>query len=465
MGKKDQQQLTGLQSSLKHDSLNLAELGSLKLSQQRRKILSLCFMTGGIGLILCLIIFGSYVVMQMQMEEKTVFVAPPPPKRTYEPRELEHKVKVQKRQRSSSRPAVIPRLVAMKKSNMALPDIKMDPKVITTSFQPKFKSISGKGVGVGLGTGYGVGGFGSGVNRFDFFGIRGRGDRVAVLVDVSTSMVEEDMGGVAGYMRVKSRVNDVIDALGEGSLFNLIVFGDAANALFPKLEIANPANKKSAKEYLRPFNTEGNWGISSGNISPDGKGLSAIGGTTRLDLALTAAFQQGADTALIISDGAPMVLRGVSNEEMLAYNQRRKEWEDNNRRAIERHDNNPGDVRTVRVWVPPIKARPPRKGPPKEGEGPDHGSPAVEGHWTTQTIQPARPTFPDPPPKPTYWTLAEFLKHLKMLHEHYYLDKGQAPPVIHCIGYKIDKEGNAFMMAVAREYKGKYRRVRSLSTK
>jgi hypothetical protein len=447
--------------------LTLSELGSLKLAQQRRKILSVCFMTGGIGLIIALLIFGSYVVMQMQTEEKTVFVAPPPPKRTYEPRKLEHKVKVQKRQRSSSRPTMVPRLVAMKKSNMTLPNIKMDPKVINTSFQPKFKSVSGKGIGAGLGTGYGVGGFGSGVNKFDFFGIRGKGDKIAVLVDTSTSMVEEQMGGVKGYMKVKSRVNKVIDALGEGSIFNLIVFADAADALFKKLQISNPKHKKAAKTYLRPFNTEGNWGLATGNITPDGKGLLAQGGTTRLDLALTASFQQGADTILIISDGAPKVMRGITSDEMQAYNNLRSEWEKKNQKKLDVDDS--GDEgKMVKVWVPPQKARPAKKGPPKEGEAVDNGSPAVKGHFVMRHHRgnrKRRPKFPVSPPKARYWTLAEFLKHLRLLHEHYYLKKGQKPPVIHCIGYKIDKEGNAFLKAIAKEYKGKYRRVQSIKSR
>lgn len=102
-----------------------------------------------------------------------------------------------------------------------------------------------------------------------------------------------------------------------------------------------------------------------------------------------------------------------------------------------------------------------------EGEEPDNGTPDVKGHWKIVTIHrgPKRPEFPIKPPKPRYWTLAEFLKHLKLLHEHYYLKRGQKPPTIHCIGYKIDKEGNAFLKALAKEYKGKYRRVRTLKSR
>jgi hypothetical protein len=276
------------------------------------------------------------------------------------------------------------------------------------------------------------------------------------------------MGGVEGYMKVKSRVGNVIEALNEGSIFNVVVFADAADSLFKKLEISNPNHKKEAKTYLRPFNTEGSWGLATGNVTPDGKGLLAQGGSTRLDLALTASFQQGADTILIISDGAPKVLRGVTTDEMNAYNNLKKEWEEKNAKKIAEADNNADDGggKIEKVWVPPQKARPPKKGPPKEGEAPDNGSPEIPGHWEERHVGGHRggnrPTCPVQAPTANYWTLAEFLKHLKLLHEYYYLKRGQKPPVIHCIGYKIDKEGDAFLKALAKEYKGKYRKVQTI---
>ncbi|TFG84705.1 MAG: hypothetical protein E4H18_05890 [Hyphomicrobiales bacterium] len=167
--------------------------GYAKLSARQRKFL---FWMLGLSLgahVVGLLIFGGWIIMSHRTEEKTVFVTPPPVK-TYQPRELEHRVKVQKQQRSSSRPSMMPRLVAMKPSTLALPEIKLDAKVIKTSFQPKFKAVSGAGMGVGLGTGYGVSGFGTGVSQFDFFGIKGRGDRIVILLDVSVSMVEPERG-------------------------------------------------------------------------------------------------------------------------------------------------------------------------------------------------------------------------------------------------------------------------------
>ncbi|MCF7855726.1 MAG: hypothetical protein K9N51_13075, partial [Candidatus Pacebacteria bacterium] len=129
----------------------LDSVGISKMIERRRKLLSYILLGSLAAHLLGLIIFGSVVVMRAYLDETTVFTTPPPSK-TYEPRKLEHRVKVQKRQRSSSRPSVMPRLAATKPSDLALPEIAMDPKVIRTSFQPKFKAVTGTGLGVGVGT-------------------------------------------------------------------------------------------------------------------------------------------------------------------------------------------------------------------------------------------------------------------------------------------------------------------------
>jgi hypothetical protein len=352
-------------------------------------------------------------------------------------------------------------MLSAKPSDFALPEIKSNPKVVKTSFQPKFKEVTGTGLGVGLGTGYGVGGFGMGVSAFNFFGIRGRGDKIAILVDVSVSMVEEKAGGPAGYERVKRRIEQVVDALSDAALFNLIVFGDASSALEKELVIGSKANKTKAKEFIRPFNTPGNWGLSNGNLKPAAIGLQPAGGTTRLDLALTAAFEQGADTILIISDGIPRVQKSYTDQDYQQYQQKRQEWTAQNQKAIQQFDSNPGDTPAAeKVWIPPTPARPPSKLPPKEGQAPDMGSPAREGHWQVVSHN-NRPGRPQPPPMPDagWWTLPDFVEHFKLLHEAYYLKKGKKTPIVHCIGYQIDEEGGAFLKGLTRQYKGQYRRV------
>jgi hypothetical protein len=447
----------------------LSGIGYYKLSERRRKLLRNVLIASLGAHVLFMVIFGSWVISKAIRGEKTTF-EPKPVLKTYEPRKLELKVKVTKQQRSSSRPSMAPRMVAAKLTDLALPEIKVDPKIIKTSFQPKFKAVAGIGLGVGLGTGYGLGGFGDGVSDINFFGLPARGERVAILVDVSVSMVEEVRGGAKGYWKVKNRIGQVIGSLKEAALFNVIVFADASSAWQKQLVIGSDDNKTKAKLFLRPFNTEGNWGLTSGNLSPANIGLPAAGGTTRLDLALTAAFEQGADTILIISDGLPRVLKPVTAAQQQAYAAIAANWQAQNAAAIQQWQQAEAvaSYAEERIWVPPtpaVPARPPAKAPLKEGQPIDQGSPAQParpGHWEIRRVRqgggrPA-PQAP-PPPQPTWWTLTDFIEHLKILHEKLYVAKGKKLPVIHCIGYGIDKEGGEFLRGLAEAYKGRYRNV------
>jgi hypothetical protein len=304
------------------------------------------------------------------------------------------------------------------------------------------------------------------VSAFDFFGIKGRGDKIAILVDVSVSMVEDERGGPAGYQRVRDRINKVVDALAEGALFNIVVFADAASAFETNMLVAKDDNKTKAKQFLRGFNTPGNYGLVSGNLQASNIGLEAQGGTTRLDLALTAAFDQGADTILIISDGLPRVKRGITADQAKAHAATVQNWYKQNEGAMKEWDAaNAGyqaETSEEKVWIPPRAARPPSKGPLKEGQAPDMGSPAVEGHWEVRrTVHNPRPARPAPPAMTDggWWTINDFLQHFKILHESLYVKKGKKLPIVHAIGYGIDKDGNDFLKTLTETYKGRYRRV------
>lgn len=444
----------------------LSGVGFYKLSQRRRKqLLRIAGIVGAAHLV-ALAIFGGYVVMTNLRDEPATFTTPPPV-RTYEPRQLEHKVKVQKRQRSSSRPAVVPRIVSTKLSDLALPEVKVDPKLVNTTFQPKFKAVSGKGLGAGLGTGYGTAGFGEGISNVDFFGIQARGERLAILVDVSISMVEDERGGVEGFVRVKNRVDQVIDALRDGTLFTLIVFADGCSQFAPELLHASAETRQRAKAYLRPFNTLGNYGHDGGNYTGSPNGLPATGGTTRLDLALGAAMDRGCDTLLIISDGMPQVEKAVSAEQMRAYQERVSRWQTENAGSIAAF--NEAQPVTRKVWVPPQPARPAvpaSKQKLKEGQPPPRdipAQPAREGYWREVTDHGgAHRPQPPPAPKSEKWTLADFVEHINKMHEAVYKPQGRKLPQVHTIGYMIDKEGHEFLQRLARQFQGQYRRVQTL---
>jgi len=469
----------------KDQSVLLSGLGFYRMSMQRRKTLIIVVTVSLVLHVIGLAGFGGWIVMRHNTEDATTFVTPPPV-RTYKPRELEHKVKVQKRQRSSSRPSLKPRIVAMKPSDLALPDIKMDPKIVNSTFQPKFKAVSGMGLGAGLGTGYGTSGFGSGISRVNFFGIHAKGERIAILVDVSVSMVEEERGGVEGYMRVKQRIEQVISALSPSTLFTTIAFADAAQTMKDELVVGTQDYKNKAKMFIRPYNIGGSWGLTSGNVTAEYLGIRATGGTTRLDLAITAAMRLSADTILLISDGLPRVRKGISPEQISQHHAARSRWSKENAGAMQAWDAANAGAQMVeeKIWVPPspghpatpaVPARPPSKSPPREGQPIDRGSPArpaqpagppQPGYFkvVTHRVGGARGARPSPPAPPaqSWWTLADFVTHITSMHEKYYVPKGAKLPVIHSIGYQIDNDGGEFLKKLAKQYRGEYRMVRRM---
>lgn len=435
--------------------------GENRLEGRRRSLLwyiligSLAFHVGGLA------VFGGIKLAEYLAKEDVVFEAPPPPI-TYEPRKVELKVKVQKNQRSSSRPAVVPRMTSTRPSNISMPEIKIDPKVVTTSFQPKFKAVSGKGMGAGLGTGYGTSGFGEGVSSINFFGLSAKGERIAVLVDVSVSMVEEERGGPAGFERVRERLSQVVKSLRDGTLFTVIAFADGCSTMADKMVYASNETRARAKDFLNGFNTDGNYGLDHGNFSGTGVGLRATGGTTRLDLAISAAMMQGADTIMIISDGLPEVEKGLDDKALAAHQQQVSQWFAAHQAELEAYDRAAANAPTKRVWVPPQPPRPPSNPKVlKEGVKPDPGSPGHAGYWTEVKQIGARPS-PPPMPKAGRWTLNDFITHMNMIYEAEYKAKGLKMPQVHCIGYQIDKQGGAFLNDLSRRFKGQYRLVRKL---
>jgi hypothetical protein len=440
-----------------------------------------------------LLVAAVFVISHIFYNRESTFTGQPPPTKSYEPRKVELKVKVTRQQRSSSRPSMAPRLVAAKEStHLALPEIKMDAKLVTTTFQPKFKAVTGRGLGAGLGTGYGTSGFGEGVSSVNFFGIQTKGERIAILVDVSISMVEPEKGGVAGYMRVKERVNDVVSALKDGTLFNVVAFADGCSTMESKMVFASNETRKKAKQFLAPFNSsETSLGLDAGNYA-GGNGKPAAGGTTRLDLAIGAAMRDGADTILVISDGLPEVRKNSDPAQQQAFQQQMDQWQKQNAGAIAAAQQQAAVYERAaaaiapppprQVWVPPTPARPPRppsaapKGviregqPPPRGDPGDPGAPAQPGHWTTvQDPAPAppgmaRPAMPQPPamPPPGNWKIPDFVEHVNLIYEAVYKKNGLKMPQISCIGYQIDKDGGAFMNDLSRQFKGQYRLVRKM---
>jgi len=213
----------------------------------------------------------------------------------------------------------------------ALPPVPMpnyDLNPVGSNMGNKF-GATGMGTqdGLGLADVGGPGGMGSGSGDINFFGIRDKGERVALLVDISTSMVDPRKGGYEGYTRVKAELMRIVNELPEKVSFNLFLFGSQVFCMDLKgLVRATPEAKKKASEFLQPFYDPQNPGSleTSDELDyadhvyhPDEDRLPQ-GGGTRVDIAMLAAFHQNPDTIFIISDGAPNV-GGVYSEGHLLH--------------------------------------------------------------------------------------------------------------------------------------------------
>ncbi len=395
------------------------------------------------------LLLGGVVVFSVMERPPAQFRPPPPPPVRIEPQKLEHKVRLKEQQQSSGRPQVQPRLAADRVADIALP--KVDTEV--TEMHRKLskdmlKNFSSAGVGTGIGTGRGRGGLGSTASSVNFFGVRATGERIAILVDVSRSMVSDEKGGLTGYDTLKAEVQQIVDKLGDGTFFNLIFFDSYVDLFKSELLLARPSSKKEAGEFIQPY---------FGNFTPEfiaecmakkrypnasrlknfqAPKLEALekyasgSGTTRLDLALIAAFQMKADTIFVISDGQPLIARKMTEKEQQAFDKELAARSEELKARSEKH---------YRELTALNEKRARRGLPPKilEGGAGGLGAPKL--------------------------TKEQILEYLRTFMIEMYGPEQKSAPRIHAVAYGADPNGEIFLRTLTKEYRGQFRKIRGLA--
>ena len=224
-------------------------------------------------------LLGGVVVFKVLERPPAQFKPPPPPAKItkIEPRKLQHKIKIREQQQNSGRPRVSPRLTANRVSGISLPEIEVDPMAVPVKTNIKKnigKSFSMGGLGSGLGSGTGSGGLGLGTSTVSFFGIQAAGERIAFIIDLSRSMVEDDKGGLNGITVLKDELKKMVENLNDGTFFNLLFFDDHVDVFKPKLVVAKPASKKEADTFITPYYADFGKAVLE-NYSQDKQGLAA----------------------------------------------------------------------------------------------------------------------------------------------------------------------------------------------
>ncbi len=95
-----------------------------------------------------------------------------------------------------------------------------------------------------------------GVSSVDFFGTRGKAEKVVIVVDTSKGMLYDERGGLESYAMVHEDLREVIGNMRSATLFNVVLFDEDDVALFsPNLTPATPVTKTNVVEWVAGVNT------------------------------------------------------------------------------------------------------------------------------------------------------------------------------------------------------------------
>ncbi len=194
---------------------------------------------------------------------------------------------------------------------------------------------TGVGSGYGSGTGDGLGGLGGrsglaiGNRAVSFLGLQSGGERVAILVDCSDYMLEDEKGGLHAFRIVKDECVKVVESLQPGVMFNVYLFSRwQINRFRPHMVASTPRVITELREWITPINeTVQGRGINQNNFTPEKEYFSGKFHWVNWPRALHAAMDDQAESIFMIMATFPNI---------------REEWEDlpprDRDRALREHE-------------------------------------------------------------------------------------------------------------------------------
>ena len=263
-----------------------------------------------------IVIALSFVAVTVITKEEKAFEAKPVKRPKMSLKKLQVPVNIKKK--ATKKPKLRKRIVVQPKMNSTMPDIKM----------PEITGVKG-GLGGGIAGGLGgAGGVGFSMPEIEIFGVKGKGEKIFLILDTNDQMLIDEMGGIPAYTIIKDEMIRIVEELPPTALFNVCIFQHGnVQTLFPSLVSATSANAGKTKAWLDPLNSaadaakSGNYGIKtlgSGGVNktanyrigkfakPLKKGGSIYGdhwsgGRVWFDATMVA-MQQQADTVFILSN-------------------------------------------------------------------------------------------------------------------------------------------------------------------
>lgn len=283
----------------------------VKKSQQRTVLMQVIIITVVLHLG-ALLVFGSLTVYKFIKPPEPEF-EPPPPLESIEPQKLEYKVKSKDLQKNSARPRQ-QRISVKAISQINTPDV----DVALPEFSPEVAVGAGTGVGSGLGQGLGSGGLGFGQSAVNFFGLESSGERIVIVFDISTSVVNKVKSQGYSITQTRDKTIEIIEGLNPGTMFGIIQHSRSYDMFKQELIPAIPENKEEAIAWLRSdFETSGS--SRSGWTRGTPNGIQSV---------MKAAFQMEPDLIFLLSDASYQRTGEVNRNENVPWDELKNDVED-----------------------------------------------------------------------------------------------------------------------------------------
>ncbi|MDF7825950.1 hypothetical protein P4B35_18110 [Pontiellaceae bacterium B12227] len=186
-----------------------------------------------------IIIAISFVAVTVITKEDQVFEAKPVSRPKVPLKKLQVPVNIKKKK--TQKPKLRKRIVVQPKLTK-IPDIKM----------PEITGVKG---GMGGGFGDGGGSLGFTMPEIDFFGAKGKGEKVVFIVHFGPATIGNNpYQRMTGYT-IRKRLEELIDGLPGPALFNVAAYwANDTWAMAPKMMLATPENKKKVMDWMEPVN-------------------------------------------------------------------------------------------------------------------------------------------------------------------------------------------------------------------
>ncbi len=275
-------------------------LNKEKIIENRRRGVIFSIIVGSIAVhVIALVLFGLWTVARYWKQPEAVFEVKKLVK--IPPRIPEQKMNLLKHEAMTPKPVFTDKLASIRPIDFALPDlptVNMDQMLPLDPSQLISDQVAGlvgtAGLGSGLGNGLkGGGGKGDG-GGLSFFGMQAEGERIILLFDVSSSVVNKARSLGIPLDRVKEETLKLIEGLPITSKFSMIQFTQNFKMFSSELLAATDGNKNNARKWV-----ENEW-VESGTMS--GRGV--VSNPRGLAAVLEQAFKMKPDLILLISDAS-----------------------------------------------------------------------------------------------------------------------------------------------------------------